>query len=257
MGERFTEFDVNQVADALGAQPRSTRDVAHGDGQALDVGETTLEVYRDAGVARVTTRDARIELFRVPEYTVNGERVVFEQGTEDDRTRLQVRADGRVSFHPVLRAASEPQTSDRVPRGRSDSPAAHPPAEAAAGRSSATASEGREAPPEQQLVGRLGRDPFYLESGAEPSVAFFPLAIHDERGKTTWHRVRAVGEVADQVQEGFRVRQIKKGSLVQVTGQPVTVQEDNGKGGTRTNTVFHASSVVRMRTRTVPHPQGR
>ena len=52
-----------------------------------------------------TTPDARIELYRVPRYTVSGQRVVFEQGDHDDRSRLLVGRDGRVSFHPVLRAA--------------------------------------------------------------------------------------------------------------------------------------------------------
>src|SRR3954465_14232961 len=107
----FSEFDTQAAGEALGSQPHPMRDVAHGDGQALNVGETTLEVYRDAGVARVTTPDARIELFRVPEYSITGERVVFEQGTDDVRTRLQLRADGRVAFHPVLRA-TEPSTPD-------------------------------------------------------------------------------------------------------------------------------------------------
>jgi hypothetical protein len=62
MAERFTEFDASKVGEALGAEPRTSRDVAHGDGEALNVGEAVLEVYPDAGVTRVTTPDARIEL---------------------------------------------------------------------------------------------------------------------------------------------------------------------------------------------------
>ncbi len=74
----FNEFDAAVVGQALGTEPRTTRDVAHGDGEALNVGDTTLEVYRESGVTRVTTPDARVELFRVPSYSVSGERVVFE-----------------------------------------------------------------------------------------------------------------------------------------------------------------------------------
>src|SRR3954449_2592993 len=103
MGERFAEFDGSEAGKALGAEPRRVHDVAHGDGDALDVGDTTLEVYPEAGVARVTTADARIELFRVPTFSITGERVLFEQGDQDNRSRLQVRADGKVAFHPVLR----------------------------------------------------------------------------------------------------------------------------------------------------------
>src|SRR3954451_15210058 len=108
----FSEFDAQAAGEALGTEPHAMRDVAHGDGKALDIGETTLEVYRDAGVARVTTPDARIELFRVPSYSVTGERVIFEQGTEDTRTRLLVGRDGKVSFRPVVRAAESSKTNE-------------------------------------------------------------------------------------------------------------------------------------------------
>src|SRR5688572_15125395 len=105
MAERFSEFDAAKASEALGAEPHETRDVAHGEGQAISIGDTTLEVYQDAGVARVTTPDARIELFRVPTYHVSPERLVFQQGEADSRTRLLVRSNGRVSFYPVSGAA--------------------------------------------------------------------------------------------------------------------------------------------------------
>src|SRR3954463_2356517 len=119
----FSEFDAAAAGQVLGAEPRTTRDIAHGDGEALNVGDTVLEVYRNAGFARVTTPDARIELYRVPSYTVSGERVVFEQGDKDDRARLLVRGDGKVSFYPVLRAAETSRTQETAPSGHQDSPA--------------------------------------------------------------------------------------------------------------------------------------
>src|SRR3954453_20513831 len=129
----FSEFDAKAAGEALGADPRSTRDVAHGLGDELDIGETTLEVYRDAGVTRVTTPDARIELFRVPSYAINGERVVFEQGEEDNRSRLLVRNDGKVSFYPVLRATESSRTNETPSNGYQDSPAGQAPAETPTG----------------------------------------------------------------------------------------------------------------------------
>src|SRR3954469_23858897 len=93
----FHEFDPEAAAQALGAQPRTTRDVAHGDGQAFDLTDAVLEVYPDAGVTRATTQDARVEISRVPRYGVRAEHVVFEQGTEDLRTRLTIGSDGRMS----------------------------------------------------------------------------------------------------------------------------------------------------------------
>src|SRR3954462_14960020 len=127
---KFSEWDGRKAGEALGARPHLTHDVAHGLGDELEVGDTTLEVYRDAGVARVTTPDARIELFRIPSYAINGERVVFEQGEEDDRTRLLVRGDGKVSFYPVLRATGSSRTDETAVNGRQDSPAPQGPSEA-------------------------------------------------------------------------------------------------------------------------------
>src|SRR3712207_4858844 len=114
----FSEFDATAAGRALGAEPRTMRDIAHGDGEALNVGDTVLEVYRDAGFARVTTPDARIELYRVPNYAISGARVVFEQGENDDRSRLLVRSDGKVSFYPVLRAAESSTTGETASGGR-------------------------------------------------------------------------------------------------------------------------------------------
>src|SRR3954453_19883127 len=107
----FHEFDVAAAGHALGAEPCSTRDVAHGNGQAFDLTDAVLEVYPDAGVTRATTPDARVELFRVPRYEVREQQVVFEQGTEDARTRLTVSGDGKVSYRPVLRVTETSQTS--------------------------------------------------------------------------------------------------------------------------------------------------
>src|SRR5688500_156703 len=116
----FQEFDSQAAGQALGAEPRSTRDVAHGNGSAFDLTDAVLEVYPETGVTRVTTPDARVERFRVPRYTVREQRVIFELGMEDDRSRLQIRADGKVAFHPVLRAAEPSQTEETAGSGRQD-----------------------------------------------------------------------------------------------------------------------------------------
>jgi hypothetical protein len=250
----FHGFDTQAAGQALGAEPHPVRDVAYGDGQALTVGETELEVYRDAGVARVTTRDARIELFRVPEYSVSGERVVFEQGSEDDRTRLQVRADSKVSFHPVLRATDEPQTNDRPPRGHRDTPAAQRPAEPTSAPSRPAASGETSEVPQEQLVGRLGRDPWFAGPDNSP-MAGFPLAVNHEN-RTTWHKVVVFDEAATTLALQLQRGDVRKGRLVEVTGQTV-VREDPTPKGVKTTKEFHATSVVQRQTSTVRRPQGR
>src|SRR3954465_15346960 len=196
----FSEFDAKAAGEALGADPRTTRDVAHGDGEALNVGDAVLEVYRDAGVTRVTTSDARIELFRVPSYAINGERVVFEQGEEDNRSRLLVRNDGKVSFYPVLRATESSRTGETADSGLKDSPTPSMPSETLTGPESQTSTlEGaKNGEIEQQVLqGRLGRDPWYSNEGEQP-IAGFPLATNDDRGQTTWYKVIGFRQTAEE-----------------------------------------------------------
>jgi hypothetical protein len=240
----FHEFDAEAAGQALDAEPRSTRDVVHGNGQALDVHDAVLEVYPDTGVTRVTTPDARVELFRVPRYTVREQRVIFEQGDEDDRPRLQIRADGKVAFHPVLRGPELSQTDETAVSGRQDSPAGQAPSETTTRPS--TSSEPREAVQEVQLRGRLGRDPWFSTRDDRPAAGF-PLAVNPEDGgKATWHDIVTFDEAAGQLHEAFEKRQITKCTPVDVTGQPVVVEEPKAGGGVKRAREFHATAITRV-----------
>src|SRR3954447_8947017 len=169
----FHEFDAAAAGQALGAEPRSTRDVAHGDGQAFDLTEAVLEVYPDAGVTRATTPDARVELFRVPRYTVREQRVIFELGDEEHRSRLQVRADGKVAFHPVLRSPEQPQKDETAPSGSKHSPTPDLSSQTTTRPSGDVASpEPREAVAEVSLRGHLGRDPWFATRDDRPAAGF-------------------------------------------------------------------------------------
>lgn len=254
----FSEFNAQAAGKALGAEPHTMRDVAHGDGEALTVGDAVLEVYRDAGVARVITPDARIELFRVTSYSVNGERVVFEQGTDDDRTRLLVRGDGKVSHYPVLRAAETSGKDENAVNGRQDSSTPQVPSETPTGRQTTQSPDGeKNGEVEQQVLqGRLGRDAWFSNNGEE-ARAGFPLAIHDEQGQTTWQKVVTFGETADEIEATRKAGKIRKGRLVQVQGLEVTREELSARGARRPVKEFHATQVTRMTSSTVPHPKGR
>jgi hypothetical protein len=257
MAERFSQFDAAKVGEALRAEPQEIRDVAYGDGQAMDVADTTLEVYRHAGVARITTPDARIELFRVPSYQVSPERLVFSQGVADARTRLLLRSDGRVWLYPGLRAAESNATVETPSAGEVASPTPAEPSTGVTGRPDAisTGDPEHKEPEQQQLIGRLGRDPWFKSEGDQPSAGF-PLAVNDEHGKTTWHRIVVSGELANQVRAGLQEGQIKRGRLVQLSGIEVVQSAPTAKGGTKTTKEFHATSVVPMKNPTKP-PQGR
>jgi hypothetical protein len=221
------------------------RDIAHGDGQALDVGDTVLEVYRDAGVARVTTPDARIELYRVPSYNLSGERVVFEQGDQDDRTRLYISADGKVALRPVLRVTETSRTQETAMSGHQDSPAPSKTSETATGRDSNPDGDKGGEVQQVQLRGRLGRDPWFSTSGEQP-IGGFPLAVNNDEGQTTWHKVVVFDAAAQQLREGVDKRQIGKGKLVDVTGQTVVREEPKANGGVKKSPEFHATAVSRV-----------
>lgn len=246
----LSEFDRSSIGEALKTEAVSTRDVAHGDGQTLSVGDgkTVLEVYPLAGVARVTTEHARVEVFRVPGYSVNSTvgRVVFEQGADDDRTRLLVHHDGKVSFHPVPRAVHAPQTAETT---GTDVQPTLPLAQGAAAitgpvQRSYEGHAGRE-PSEQealQLEGRLGRNPWFRRDG-DTLVGWFPLAVHDERGDRTWHNIVMHGDVAQQLQDANRRGVVAQGpGVVAVTGQHVVRREQQDDGRTTVRREFHVTS---------------
>jgi hypothetical protein len=256
MTEQFSEFqqfDRAALTAALGVDATPTRDVAFGEGHRFAVGDgrAELEVFPAAGVARVTTHDARLELHRLPGYTTHDEthRVVFEQGEPDERTRLTVRDDGRVSFIPVLRASEAPQ--DTRPAD-STQQVVNPPSagsERPTAPQSSTPDNDRPESAEQaaeHLQGRLGRNPWFSTRDDRPAAGF-PLAVNPiDGGKATWHDVVTFDETAGKLHEAFEKRQITKGKLVDVVGQPVVVDQPRANGGVKQTREFHATAVRRV-----------
>jgi Single-strand binding protein family len=248
----MTGLDPEQLGKALGAPAQPVHDVAYGDGQCLAVaaGRTTLEIYPAAGVARVTTQNARVELHRLPGCSTNDGRVVFQRDAEDERLRLVVRGDGKVALQPVLRGPEWTQDE-------SSSPTTHttviPPSAAVIEPHSAThaapAVETEEAPARVDLRGRLGRDPWFRRPEEDDQVLIggFPLAINDAQGgKTTWHKVVVFGEHADALSASAADGKIRKGNLVDVAGVVQERKEPRRDGGTTTIREIHATTVVRV-----------
>jgi single-stranded DNA-binding protein len=96
----------------------------------------------------------------------------------------------------------------------------------------------------QQLQGRLGRDPWFRTDGAQP-IGGFPLAVNNQQGETTWHKVVVFDAAAEQLQEAVSKRSIGKGKLVDVTGQTVIREESKANGGVTKSPEFHATAVAR------------
>ncbi|MCX4820238.1 hypothetical protein OG883_10025 [Streptomyces sp. NBC_01142] len=74
-------FDEQAVAKALGTKAQEVTDPAYGQGQHFQVRSDkiflSLDTFPEAGVSRITTKGARIELFGGSLPTVEDEGVVF------------------------------------------------------------------------------------------------------------------------------------------------------------------------------------
>ena len=161
---------------------------------------------------------------------------------KEHRSRLQVRADGKVAFHPHLRAPESSTTGETAPARPVDQPRAptrsqHATEPPQSFRPQVPESEEREL---TTLTGNLGRAPWTRQDGEE-SVREFLLAHNHTPGESaTWYKVTARGEVAKQVEDGVRHNYIRKGKPVTVTGY---VGEPNNK---REKTLpFEATLVTR------------
>ena len=87
--------------------------------------------------------------------------------------------------------------------------------------------------------------PWFSTSG-EQHIGGFPLAVNDQRGETTWHKVVVFDSAAEQLHEAVAKRQIGKGKLVDVTGQTVIREEPKQSGGVKKSAEFHATAVTRV-----------
>jgi hypothetical protein len=94
------------------------------------------------------------------------------------------------------------------------------------------------------MQGRLGRDPWFGGS-AESPIAGFPLAIN-AADRTVWHKVVVFDEAATKLAAQLQRGDVRKGRLVEVTGQ-VVVREDATPKGVRKTEEFHATAVPRVK----------
>src|SRR3954447_21743915 len=134
MTERYTpfpKFEADKVCIALSASARRVRDFNHGVGTSITLNNdrAMLEVFPAAGVARITTPDAQLEMHQLPGYAVDYEasRVTFDQQSweEGDHDKMMLFDDGRMIFYgtddpsPADKAQSKtttPNNEKRAPR---------------------------------------------------------------------------------------------------------------------------------------------
>jgi hypothetical protein len=178
-------------------------------------------------------------------------RVVFEQEENGNRSRLIVNGDGKVSYVPVASGSQlefpltrgttkDPQTLE-APRGDAiPVSGVTTPSETTTSSSDATAESAEQE--SVTLQGRLGRDAWF-RNGDRPTAGF-PLAVNGYED-TIWHKVVVFDEAAGVLREQARRGEVKKGRLVDVTGQHA-VREETTDRGTKRITEFHATQITRV-----------
>src|SRR5512144_1327855 len=245
--EQPAPIDEQALSEALGTHSATVRDVAYGEGVQFSAGRGSvrLEIFPRTGVTRLTAHDVRIELFGGTRAEVSDGGVEFSRNQPGQEASLTVVPDGGVVFTLVAGGVSRrdraPETAEPLPQSPADpTPTLSAPEtpQVAAGHT-----ESEEAA-SVTLQGRLGRDPWFGGSEESP-IAGFPLAIN-AGDRTTWHKVVVFEEAATKLAAQLQRGDVRKGRLVEVTGQTV-VREDPTPKGVRKSTEFHATAVSRVK----------
>jgi hypothetical protein len=225
--EGTADWNRESLGRALDATPRQAHHVGWGDGDVYRVGQdaerpTMLVVFPAAGVARFTTRQAEITLFRQQPPLRYEEQVRFEQLNGDERLQLTLTRRGRLSLHSAPGAVEPaampvPVASDTNLHPGEETRFLDDPAAPETRLTTPADDLEVEAGPEQdrgRLVGRLGAAPRFRTTRNDVLIATFPLAVRQDDDTTTWHTIRAFRERAATLQDV----NLRKGQIAEVVG---------------------------------------
>src|SRR5512144_1447714 len=245
----LTALAEHALPDALSTRSATVRDVAYGEGVQYSAGRGSvrLEIFPRSGVTRLTAPDVRIELFGGARGEVSEGGVEFSRDQPGQDASLTVVPDGGIVFTLVAGGkyrspdAADPEPAEPLPHSEAPRPA--PVVRAPEIPAAAHAPESAE-PDAVTMQGRLGRDPWFGGSEDSP-IAGFPLAIN-AANRTVWHNVVVFDETATKLAAQLQRGDVRKGRLVEVTGQ-VVVREDPTPKGVRKSEEFHATAVSRVK----------
>lgn len=195
--EEQRSWDIEAIGRILDVPEEPSHDVAFGKGTLFRVGQEeqtkTLEVYPESRIARLTGQNAKVELYRLdpPEITERG--VIF--GRPGESLCLSLSRQGEVVLFMAGAGKSEPTPEEaQIPDD----------------------SKQKTESPEQErltLFGRVGATPSFRTTPKGKLVARFPLAVHGEENRTSWHTVLAFGDRAEKLRDA-----LKKGQAVEIVG---------------------------------------
>jgi hypothetical protein len=174
--------------------------------------ELTVQVFPDTGITRIQTRllDVTLRGASVRLDEANGTLDLIGDSSEEWAYAL---LDGT----GCLTISSIPHTGeDTAGAGATDGPDGSMPTttEPQGNGAARGGTEGeRDEHPRVTLSGRVGAKPAFRTTRGDTVVCSFPLAVHDDDGTTTWHKVVAFNDRARKLQES-----LTKGQEIEVVG---------------------------------------
>jgi Single-strand binding protein family len=204
-------FDITMLQQQFGSVNEAHDPLAGNGVEAIverDAGDTVaVQFFPDTGIAKVDTRRLHVLL--------RGAQVAIDE--ENDALELRSSGDEEWVLVTVYRTGSV-QVNGLPAKPRDQEHASEPPP--APSKQTTVGHEGASSPPTEQetnprvtLTGRVGQEPRFRTTNSGTLVGSFPLAVHEEDGKTAWHTVVAFKERAEQLQTA-----IGKGQEVDVVG---------------------------------------
>lgn len=236
------DWPLEQLATQLDAEREPVSDPAFGPGERLLVGPDdalALELYPASGALRLTSGHSRIELFQQAVPSLQDDLLLFSRDHGDEEVQLAVDRQGTIALRVLPYAASEAiqeaisasldapmdqvaETDESVDSGPSssleddDSTAVEGTDQqlpADVHERNTETDEEQEPQPRLTITGRLGRNPHFRTTRNGVTVASFPVAVLEDDGSTSWHRVVAFRERAERLRD-----QLKSGDRVEVIG---------------------------------------
>jgi Single-strand binding protein family len=236
-------WDIEGLSKALGAEGRPHQDVIWGDGHRFFLHEipAELELYPEKMVVRYHSPAVYLAMSDV---SIENDAAGVRLTAEDSKSRTVVslfKAEGVISLaQPIPEEAAAPAVAEDA---RS---AAQSTNKSDGNKNNNNTAEHRESPDRVTITGNVGRDPDVRTTAKGRKILKFPLGVHEEAGKTSWHEILFFDGKAEKVAE-----QISKGRLVTVVGYKHEREAEIKKG----NTTFK-KKVVEIYGATVQMPKG-
>jgi hypothetical protein len=213
-GERKAPgWDIGMMAKALGTAPEEIQDIASGSGTRFtlsDEPKQTIEVFPGSSTARLTTPDAQLTLYRLESPRIDEHGVLLFNHRQDTTLRIGLGMAAVFGLGLAGPTSEAPEETTEVKQDR------------------------------LTVNGRVGAAPRFRTTRNGTLIAQFPVAVHEENGETSWHRVVVFNDRARKLQGP---RPLEKGQSVEVIGYKHVREQQTREGETKVIEEVYATLV--------------